>query len=361
MIKEYKCPNCGGAVKFDSSIQTMKCPYCDAEFEIAVLEDYQKELAELKGDTYSWNKEVCQNSWDSLDQDCLSTGSCPSCGAELIGDANTIATICPCCGNTQIVVKRLSGLLKPDYLIPFKLEKKDAIEALKNFYKNKKLLPDCFKKENKVNEIQGVYLPFWLYDSQTNGHILYKATKTKSWSDSSYHYVKTDFYSIVRDGKIDFEKVPVDGSERMDDNYMDAIEPFDYATLKDFQSAFLSGYLAEKYDMDSNQCMDRAGQRMKNSLETEFRKSVTGYSKVTVESSNVDVKGGKINYSLFPVWILNTKYKNDTYMFLMNGQSGRLVGKLPVDTAKAWKYRLLYTGIIGVVLTAISQLLVFFL
>jgi len=361
MVKEYKCPNCGGAVQFDSSSQNMKCPFCDAEFEMAKLEDYQKELAAIKGDTYTWDKETPADSWDSLEQDCLSTGSCPSCGAELIGDANTIATICPCCGNTQIVVKRLSGLLKPEFLIPFKLDKNAATDALKNFYKGKKLLPDCFQKGNKINEIQGVYLPFWLYDAETTGHIRYKATKTKSWSDSSYNYTQTDFYSITRDGTLGFEKVPVDGSERMDNNYMDAIEPFDYATLKEFQSAFLSGFLAEKYDMDSNQCMERAGKRMKASVETEFRKTVTGYSTVSVESSTIDVNGKKISYSLFPVWILNTKYNKENYLFLMNGQSGRLVGKLPVDKAKFWKFLLMYAGIIGGVCTVITQLLRIFL
>jgi hypothetical protein len=158
-----------------------------------------------------------------------------------------------------------------------------------------------------------------------------------------------------------FEKIPVDGSEKMDDAYMDAIEPFDYGKLKDFQSAFLSGYLAEKYDVSAEQCKERAAERIKSSIETEFKKSVTGYSTVMVESSAVDVKGGKINYSLFPVWILNTKYKKENYQFMMNAESGRLAGKLPVDAAKSWKYRFLYAGILGSIFTIIIQALVLFL
>jgi len=342
----------------------MKCPYCDAEFGIADLEDYQKELALPTQDNFEWKKELqeCEShTWDTLEQDCLTSGSCPSCGAELLGDNNTIATVCPCCGNSQIVVKRLSGLLKPDYLIPFKQDKKAAIEALKNFYKGKKLLPDCFKDENRVSCIQGVYVPFWLYDALTNAHIRYKAAKSSSWSDPNYTYTKTDYYSVVRDGSLGFEKVPVDGSEKMDDNYMDAIEPFDYNMIKDFQSAFLSGYLAEKYDMTAEQCMDRASKRMKATVETEFGKTVTGYSSVVVESSAVDIKGSKINYSLFPVWVLNTKYKDENYQFMMNGESGRLVGKLPVDKRKFFKYMFLYAGIFGVIFTAIIQVLRIFL
>jgi len=360
-IKEYKCPNCGGAVKFDSSTQKMKCPYCDAEFELADIEAYQKELAAPAKDNYKWAAEKAGDEWGSGELNELTTGSCPSCGAELLGDKNTVAMVCPNCGNSQIVKKRLEGLLKPEYLIPFKLEKKAAVEALKKFYQGKRLLPDFFKEDNHINSIQGIYLPFWLFDAKAQGQVRYKATKVMGWSDSSYNYTKTDYYSVVRNGNMAFEKVPVDGSERMDNNFMDAIEPFNFGELKDFGTAYLSGYLAEKYDVDAEQSKERAAGRIKSSMETEFANSVTGYSSVVSESSVINVEGGKVSYSLLPVWILNTKYKKENYLFLMNGESGRLVGRLPVDSAKSWKYRLLFTGIIGAVLTLIIQALSFFL
>ena len=360
-IKEYKCPNCGGAVQFDSSTQNMKCPYCDTEFEIAALEEYQKEQAQPAEDRYDWDKEINDvQAWDA-EQDNLSTGSCPSCGAELLGDQNTIAMVCPCCGNSQIVSRRLSGVLKPNCIIPFHLEKKAAAEALKKFYEGKRLLPDSFKKESHINSIQGVYLPFWLFDAQTQAHIRYKATKIKTWSDANFNYTKTDFYSVIRDGSIGFEKLPVDGSEKMNDDYMDAIEPFDNKKIKDFQSAFLSGYLAEKYDVDAEQCKERAGKRMKTTVEREFAKTVSGYSSVQVESSTVNVMGSKINYSLFPVWVLNAKFKNENYQFIMNGESGRLVGSLPFDPGKVWKYRILIAGSLGAIFTIFIQALRLFL
>jgi len=360
-IKEYKCPNCGGAVKFDSSSQRMKCPYCDTEFEIAALEEYQKQLQVPEKDNVSWDGKNAAQVWEQQELGDLSTGSCPSCGAELLGDKNTVAMVCPNCGNTQIVLRRLTGLLKPEYIIPFKLDKKVAVEALKNFYKGKRLLPDSFKEENRINSIQGVYLPFWLFDANAQGHVRYKATKVKYWSDSSYNYTRVDHYSVVRDGSLRFEKIPVDGSERMDDNYMDAIEPFDYTQLKDFQTAFLSGYLSEKYDVDAEKSKERAIKRIKTTVETEFAKSVTGYASVKTESSTVGVENGKVSYSLFPVWILNTKYNKENYLFLMNGQSGRLIGRLPADPAKSWKYRLMIAGIIGAVSTFLIQVLRIFL
>ncbi|WP_461256311.1 TFIIB-type zinc ribbon-containing protein [Treponema sp. R80B11-R83G3] len=356
-IKEYKCPNCGGTVKFDSSSQSMKCPYCDAEFTIAAIEEYQKQLQVPEKDNVKWDGKETAQEWEQKELDDLSTGSCPSCGAELLGDKNTASMVCPNCGNTQIVLRRLTGLLKPEYIISFKLDKKVAVEALKNFYKDKRLLPDSFKDENRVNSIQGVYLPFWLFDANAKGHVCYKGAKVKTWSDASYNYTKTDYYSIVRDGSLQFQKIPVDGSEKMDDDYMDAIEPFDYTLMTGFETAYLSGYLTEKYDVDAEKSKERAVKRIKGSVEAEFARSVIGYSSVTTQSSTISVEEGKVSYSLFPVWVLNTKYKNENYMFLMNGQSGRLIGKLPADPVKYWKYLALYAGIIGAVSTFLIQAL----
>ena len=348
MIKEYKCPNCGGAVKFDSSSQKMKCPYCDTEFEIAALEEYQKEIAAPAKDNFGW-AEGAGETWEAGELDDLSSSSCPSCGAELLGDKNTVAMVCPCCGNAQIVSQRLSGFLKPDYLIPFKRDKKAAVEALKNFNKGKRLLPDFFTEDNHINSIQGVYVPFWLFDAEADGRVCYKATKEKKRQDSSFYYTETSFYSIVRDGSISFEKIPVDGSERMDDAYMDAIEPFDYKQLREFHTSFLAGYLAEKYDVNAEKSKERAAERIKTSVESEFARSVSGYNSVKIESSSVSVRGSKPSYALFPVWVLNTKYKKENYLFMMNGESGKLVGRLPIDSRKIWKYGFIYSGILSVI------------
>jgi DNA-directed RNA polymerase subunit RPC12/RpoP len=359
-IKEYKCPNCTGAVKFDSGIQKMKCPYCDAEFEIAALADYEKQMAKPETDRFALDTSKAGTAWDESDLGDLSTGSCPSCGAELIGDKNTIATVCPCCGNTQIMQKRVQGLLKPEYVIPFQLDKKAAKEALTRFYKGKKLLPDLFKSENHVNSIQGLYVPFWLFDARAQGRVSFKATKVSSWSDSNYNYTRTDFYSVQREGSLGFEKISVDGSEKMDDDYMDSIEPFDYGKLTGFQTAYLSGYIAEKYDVGIEAGKERAIKRIKNSVESQFRSSVQGYSTVTKERSSINIEDGKAAYSLFPVWVLNSKYRKENYQFIMNGQSGLIVGKLPIDKGKVLKYGLLYMIGFGAAFTLIIRLLQIF-
>jgi hypothetical protein len=237
--------------------------------------------------------------------------------------------------------------------------------VLKKFYRKKKLLPDLFTEKNRVNSIQGVYLPFWLFDAQVNARVSFTATKTSTWNKKGSgwrkDFTKTDYYSVTREGSIAFEKIPVDGSEKMDDAYMDAIEPFDYKGIKDFESAYLSGYVAEKHDVSAEESKKRAGNRIKNSVEEEFTRSVSGYASIKLNSSYADVKMGRMSYALFPVWILNTKYKNEKYMFLMNGQTGRLVGSLPIDKGKIIKYKIMLTAIFGAGFALVIQALLYFL
>jgi len=358
-MKEYKCPNCGGAVKFDNSTQNMKCPHCEAEFETTALADYQKEVESQAKDRFDWK--AGSETWDEGSFGDLGTGSCPSCGAELIGDKSTIAMLCPCCGNAQIAQKRVDGMLKPDYCLPFKLEKKSAVDALKKFCDGKRLLPDFFKKENRIESIQGIYTPFWLFDAKVQARIRCKATKVKSYSDENNDYTKTDYYSVVRDGSLNFEKIPVDGSDKIDEACMDAIDPFDYTQINNFQSEYLAGYSAKKYDKDVEASKESANAKIKNSVEKEFVGSITGYSTVELENSTVNIDSGKVSYALMPLWILNTKYKDENYQFIMNAQTGKFVGRLPVDKGKAIKFMLMFTAIFGMVFTAVIQLLRVFL
>jgi hypothetical protein len=288
--------------------------------------------------------------WEDPESDDLTTGACPSCGAELYGGKTTVSMICPCCGNAQIVAKRIQGLLKPDSIIPFKLDKNTAVEALTEFCnKRKRLLPKRFMSDKRLDSIQGVYAPFWLFDAVVDGSFEYKATKKEgSGKSSTIHH-----YYVSREGDVAFKDIPVDASLKMDDDYMDAIEPFNYSQIRDFHPSYLAGYVAEKYDVDIQKSSKRAEYRIENTVERLFRKTVRGYDSVTLVDSEINVKNGNVSYSLLPVWIVNTKYDDDEYLFMMNGQTGKLVGRLPVDEGKAWTYRGALTGIICALLSPI--------
>lgn len=353
-LLEYKCPCCGGAIRFDSASQKMKCPYCDTMFEMETLKAYDEELKQEPKDNLNWETydETSGNGdWQEGEREHIVTFLCESCGGQIVGDENMAATSCPYCGNPVVVVRQFSGMLRPDYIIPFQLDKEAAKKALQNHLKGKRLLPKFFKDENHIEKITGIYVPFWLFDCDADASIRYRATRTRVWSDNDYTYTKTNFYHVIRAGDLSFTKVPVDGSSKMDDTYMESVEPFDYTQAVDFQTAYLAGYVADKYDVDAKSSVLRANERIKNSTVAAFAATTIGYDSCVPESTNVQIRQGEIHYALLPVWMLNTKYKGKTYQFAMNGQTGKFIGELPVDRGLYWKY---FFGIFAGVAAAAS-------
>lgn len=343
-LQEYKCPCCGGAITFDSNIQKMRCPYCDTEFEMEALRGYDEDLKNEGSDRLDWHTDA-GSQWTANEADAMRSYVCHSCGGEIIGDANTAATECPYCGNPVVMMHQFAGTLRPDYVIPFKLDKNAAKQGLIHHLSTKFLLPKVFKDKNHLDEVKGIYVPFWLFDADAEADIRYRATRTHVWSDANYTYTRTSFFSIYRAGTLSYEHVPVDGSTRMDDDLMESVEPYDFSQAVDFQTAYLAGYLADKYDVDADKSVVRANERVKNSTEDAFRETVQGYVTVTPEASSVRLYNGSTKYALYPVWLLNTTYKNEKYTFAMNGQTGKFVGNLPTDWGKFWAFSALITAI----------------
>ena len=353
-LQQYKCPCCDGAIEFDSSVQKMKCPYCDTEFEMEALAAYDRELSKENPDDLQWES---AGGASFQEEDGVRSYVCKSCGGEIIGDATTAATACPFCGNPVVMMEQFAGSLKPDRIIPFKLDKKAAIAALKKHYQGKRLLPKVFKDENHLHEIQGIYVPVWLFDAQADADVRYKATRVRTWSDSRYDYTQTSYYALCRGGSLGFQQIPVDGSSKMDDTLMESIEPFDFSKSVDFQTAYLAGYLADKYDVDAEQSIERANQRVRKSTEEAFAATAAGYTSVIPDFSSVRLREGKTRYALYPVWLLNTRWNGKTYTFAMNGQTGKLVGDLPMDKAayKKWLFGIMAAVTAGIY--ALSYLL----
>ena len=339
---QYKCPCCGGRLEFDSGLQKMKCPYCDTTFDVETLEGYDDALKQDAKDDMHWD--AAQQPWDDMQ---MGVYTCKSCGGELVCDESTAATACPFCGNPIVLTGRLSGDLKPDYVIPFKLDKKAAEAALRNHMKRKRLLPNLFRSENRISEVKGVYVPFWLFDADADAHVRYHATRIRTWSDSKYNYTETSHFALLRAGTVGFDHVPVDGSTKMPDDLMESIEPFSFSDAVDFQTAYLSGYLADRYDVNAEQSIERANERVKKSTEALLAETATGYATVVPESSNIRLTNGKAKYALYPVWLLSTTWEGKQYTFAMNGQTGKFVGDLPMDKSAYWRWFGIWTAILG--------------
>ncbi|MBO4799917.1 MAG: hypothetical protein J5489_04640 [Lachnospiraceae bacterium] len=334
-LQQYKCPCCGGGIQFDSTIQKLKCPYCETEFDIEALNAIKTEAeTDANSGELTWDTKA-GGEWAEGEQDQFRAYSCQSCGAQILADATLASSKCPYCDNPIVMTDRFDGGLKPDFVIPFKLDKKAAMERYKQHISGKKLVPKVFKDQNHIDEIKGVYVPFWLFDTDADADINYRATRTRAWSDSKYNYVETSHYSIYRAGTVSFETIPVDGSSKMPDDLMESIEPFDFSQAVPFQTAYLAGYLADRYDVDAEASEGRANDRVQRSVEEEFRNTVMGYESVIPESSNIRLSGGKVKYAMYPVWLLNTTWNGQKFLFAMNGQTGKFVGDLPKDSGAA--------------------------
>ena len=352
-VTNYQCPACTGPLHFVGASGKLECEYCGASYEVAEIEALYAEKEEKAAaaqqaaeeanagqnppseDGDAWDTSGFSEDWGT-EGDGMRAYSCPSCGAELICDENTAATSCPYCGNPTVVPGQFSGQLRPDFIIPFKLSKEDAVKALKDHYKGKILLPKSFTQENHVQEIQGVYVPFWMFDGEAEGDARYEATRSHTYRSGDYEITETEHYDIYRAGFISFEKIPADASSKMPDDHMDSIEPYDYQELKPFSTAYLPGFLADKFDVTVEQCRQRADQRCAGTLSATLRDTVTGYHTCTLIHESVSLKRGKVHYALMPVWMLNTKWKGKDFLFAMNGQTGKLVGDLPVSWGRFW-------------------------
>jgi len=342
----YQCPACTGPLHFVGASGQLECDYCGSRYEPAEIEALyaakegkaaaaqqkedaraEKEKAELSELGYFSEEELAG----------MKSYNCTSCGAELVCDENTAATSCPYCGNPVVMSAQVAGVLKPDLILPFKLSKEDAVAALKEFYKGKKLLPNAFSDKNHIEEIKGVYVPFWLHNGKIVGHARYDGTITRSWREGDDEVTEYTHYDVVREGEMDFARIPTDASSKMPDSHMDAIEPFDYSELKPFSTAYLPGFLADRYDVEESAARERAGERAAATAADALRAAVDGYSSLTREDYQYEFEPTETHYALLPVWVLSTRWKDQNFLFAMNGQTGKLVGDLPMDKGKYWK------------------------
>ena len=380
-VTNYQCPACTGPLHYSAKSGKLACDYCGSSFDVAEIEALYarkeaeaaaaKQAADAKAEAAQAAKAeaaeaaAASGGWDTSDlsrdwgaeADGLRVYSCPSCGTELICDQSTAATACPYCGNPAIVPGQFSGARRPDYILPFRLSKDDAVQALRAHYKGKPFLPRSFTSANHIEQIQGVYVPFWLFDGGAEGAASYRASNTNVFETGDYEITETRHYHVVRAGSLAFEKIPVDASSKMPDDHMDSIEPFDYAQLRPFSTAYLPGYLADKYDVTIDDSRDRADTRCRETLAQALRDTVTGYGACVTEREDIALRRGKVHYALLPVWMLSTKWRGQDFLFAMNGQTGKLVGDLPTDRGRFWGMFAAIAAPLTVALTAILQFL----
>lgn len=324
----HKCPNCLASLKYNPKEKNWKCEYCGGKFSLDELKKNEEKYKETKVDEK--NK---KDSKENLDVD---EYYCQDCGAKIISDKNTAATFCVYCKNTAILKGRLTDKFEPSKVIPFCKNKDDAILAFKEVGKGKFLMPKEFTLEKNIQELTGIYIPFWLYSCCINAQVSGIGCKVRTWRRGDYQYTETSRYNVDRSGEFYFNSIPVDGSVRFNDAIMNSIEPFDYSSLCDFSPSYLSGFLAEKYDVESNDATKISKERAEQSCINELLSSINfNYSSFSPNVKNGTLINENVQYVLLPVWMVNIKYNEKLYTFAMNGQTGKMIGDIPYSKSKA--------------------------
>ncbi len=320
---QYKCPACGAGLKFDAQKQDFKCEYCDSVFK---EEDFFKkdEALEITSPETEEKTEELENALLYL---------CPSCGAQIVTDETTAATTCYYCSNPVVLSGRLSGELKPDFIIPFKIDKKNAIEKFKAFCGKKKFLPKNFLSDSRLEEIKGVYFPYWYIDCDANGSINATSRQIKSWIVGDIKYTETTVMGHFRQGNLKIADMPEAALKSKDRDLMKYVCPFNGEDFVPFSMSYLSGYFAEKRDVEKSEIYQQVEEKIKGYSAEKLKNSIISTG-VTVKDSQINVGDLKWRYNLLPVWVMNYKYGGKNYIYALNGQTGSLYGELPVCKKK---------------------------
>lgn len=324
----FKCKNCGGNVVYSPERHKMYCPFCDSI-------DSEEKVTEEQ-----------------------SIVSCINCGGPLTLNEFTSASRCPYCDNYIIFDERVSGDYQPQLIVPFVFSKEMTKKLMRDKFKSCVFAPSDFLSEVKLDSMSGMYVPFWMYDYHVRGHYDGEGNKIRTWRSGDREYTETSVYHIVRDMEADFSKMPVDASDAMPDTTMDLMEPYDYKALEAFREEYMSGFFAERYNADALNSEPRAVGKAKQDAESILRQSISGYTGLrSAQDNQVSLSRTDTNYALLPVWIYNYKYKGTDYRFHINGQTGKIIGKVPVSAKKVWGYGATVFGSVFAILLMVRQLL----
>ena len=326
-VKSYKCLNCKAPLTFDPSTQEWKCDYCFSHFDKGELD------ASPLNQDHPESETVVEDEGDEID-----VYHCENCGAELVADHTTAATFCLYCKSPSIIKTRFSGKFKPTKVIPFKIQKKEAEDLYRKWIRKALFAPRDFKEDEEIEKVTGMYAPFWMYNSKVTEQLAGQGTRVSAWRSGNYNYTKTKYYNVSRKISVAYNQVPVDGSKKLDDTLMQMIEPYDYHEIKPFSMQYMSGFLAERYDVDEPEARKTAESRIEDFAKTRVRGTVSGYNSFTPNSSETSYDSFDNEYVLMPVYILNNIFQGKDHIFLVNGQTGKVVGQTPLSRKKQFLF-----------------------
>lgn len=334
-MQKFNCKNCGAELYWDSEASCLKCEYCDSEYQATDFESEEvpQSEQEVKQPEAQEADEYAKATDDSELTD-LVVYQCSHCKAEIVTSKSTVATTCAFCGRAISITNKLVNDFKPDAIIPFSIDENEAKGIYKKYIGSTFLTPKEFKSEAVIKKMKGIYVPFWLhsFDSNTKADVYCENITSHRRGDDKV--VDHHMYNVTVEAKGSFKDIPTDGLKHLDNALMDAIEPFDYSKLTEFNTAYMAGYYAEEYNECDKVTRERATERATQTMRSRMEQEAGMYAIKQIRSYDENLTEISAKYAMLPVWLLNVTYKEKEYLYAINGETGKIVGKLPVSVQR---------------------------
>ena len=332
-VRQFPCARCGAKVEFAPGTNALECPYCGQRTEIPHSaeeieeRDFGTALAELE---------------QSAETEEVQSVSCTSCAALVEPPGSVEAFACPYCGSSIVTTARSQRLIKPQALLPFEISRDRATDAFRGWIKKLWFAPNALKKLARLEDrLQGLYTPYWTYDA---------ASVSRYTGQRGDNYVITR--TVMRNGKPvtetvtkirwrpaagtvarDFDDVLVVGSPSLPRDLAEEIEPWDLGSLVPYADEYLSGFIAERYQIDLRQGWSRAAERMEEVIRRDVRRDIGGDHQ-RIHSLRTMHSGVTYKHILLPTWICSYRYRDRVYRFLVNARTGEVQGQRPWSKVK---------------------------
>lgn len=362
-VKVFQCPNCDAGLTFNPKKQKFCCEYCFSEFDEEDLTPPEEDAEEEKAAGTFWgDREAPENDRAGAEDEAFSAQMrayiCPNCGAEIVADESTAADFCYYCHNPVVLSGKLSGAMKPHRIIPFKYDRDAAKETFLGWASKKKFAPDDFSSPKQIENMQGVYFPFWVTDADTESEVTAHATRVRVWTRGGYRYTQTSHFRVWRRGNLHFEDIVTLALSDADKKMLESVLPYPSDVHQDFSMPYLSGFVAKKRDLERTDVSDEVGRRMNGYAKDLLGKTIRGYSSVDIKNVHVDVQRDDWSYTLMPIWILTYRDKKSrVYTYAMNGFTGKLYGEVPLAMNKLLGFAAGLLAGLTAILTVIGGLL----
>ncbi len=339
-IKQFPCPSCGSKLEFNPKAKQLKCPYCGREEAIPQSAD------EVEERSYEEYLKAKTSQTSKLSETALEA-ACPGCRARVIFEPPDVAGKCPFCG-TGIVTQAKSSdpLVTPEGILPCTVSQKEARDRIRKWIHNRWFAPNALKQMAQQEGIQGVYLPYWTYDSYTISHYhgqrgeYYYVTETYTTTNEDGETVTetrevchTHWYPVSGTVERFFDDILIPGSLRVSGKNLDNLEPWDLSKLVPYSPAYLAGFKAQRYQVPLETGFETAKGKMAGVIHDDVCFDIGGDTQ-SVDNVSTAYSAITFKHILLPVWLSAYRYQNKQYQVIVNAQTGEILGDRPYSVTK---------------------------